>query len=189
MSTDKSKGHYRMCAYGTILRYAGPCYAAPAAALEAFGVTVGVTCLDIGHHQFADCTRSQLTEMKEKLSDDHYRLTGNKLGGDTATAPVSLFTANSITRSVEWRWRSEERMFGILRIKIGTAQFDYFVTKHGGAVYTLTKLVPGATVTFTCVVPTEEHANHRRCGCDGWKSARTCTHIDALLFLREQHSL
>ena len=101
---------------------------------------------------------------------------------DNGDSTSSTSTAANSNRSCGWRWRSEDMVFGILHIKNGSAEWDYFVTRLSKGIYTLTKLVPGATVAYTCSIP--EKVEHRSCGCEGWKFNRKCKHIGALLSLK-----
>lgn len=103
------------------------------------------------------------------------------------TTPASAPTITPLVRKVGWRWRSDDGTFGVLHIKNGETEFNYFATRVGGALWTLTKMVPGAPVTYTCVVASDEKT--RRCGCDGWRFNEHCKHMEAMLSLRTQGKL
>lgn len=88
-------------------------------------------------------------------------------------------------RTAAWKWRSDDKCFGILRIRNGDDVACYFVRLlQSRGLVLLTKLEVDRTTDYVCSITPAVH-----CGCEGYKRHGSCKHIDALQSLKQRKEL
>lgn len=82
------------------------------------------------------------------------------------------------TRSVGWRWRSADGLYGILSIRNGNESV-YFVRRIAEGVYAFTKLEHRRETTYIVDMDND------LCGCEGHRKHGHCKHVEALVAMTE----
>jgi hypothetical protein len=112
----------------------------------------------------------------------HMNGKGKKARTEPKNEPKTNEKPGEAARKVGWSWRHPGGGYGVLHIVNGE-QVEYFVQRMSPNAFTLTKLAPSSTVTYSVVmgkVPT--------CGCKSYQHQHegeaTCKHIRAMQALK-----